>query len=57
MLNNPFSVILNNSTLKLRLIEPLNREIRSSYPLKLIAYDGGDPVLFGEQLIFIQVTE
>jgi hypothetical protein len=35
----------------------LDREMKSNYLLKLIAYDGGQPTLSGEQNIEIIVTE
>ena len=41
----------------LQLKEILDREMRSSYQLRLIAFDGGKPTLSGEQLIEITITE
>jgi hypothetical protein len=54
--NNPFSLIIKSKPI-LQLNEILDREIKSNYLLKLIAYDGGQPVLFGEQIIEIIITE
>ena len=55
--NNPFR--LRKSSMKpiLQLKEILDREMRSSYQLRLIAFDGGKPTLSGEQLIEITITE
>lgn len=54
--NNPF-VLIKRSKPILKLKKPLDREVKSSYLLKLIAYDGGQPSLSGEQNIEILVTE
>jgi hypothetical protein len=56
MLNNPFRLISNTKPI-LQLIDMLDRETRSSYLLKLVANDGGQPSLSGEQTIDIRLTE
>ncbi|CAF3820347.1 unnamed protein product [Adineta steineri] len=54
--NNPFRLIQLTKPI-LQLNEILDREIKSNYLLKLIAYDGGHPSLSGEQNIEIIVTD
>jgi len=54
--NNPFRLIKTSKPI-LKLKEILDREIKSNYLLKLIAYDGGQPTLSGEQIIEIIITE
>ncbi|CAF2513640.1 unnamed protein product [Rotaria sp. Silwood2] len=56
IINNPF-VLLKRSKPILKLKKTLDREIKSNYLLKLIAYDGGQPSLSGEQNIEIIVTD
>jgi hypothetical protein len=55
-INNPFRLLKNSKPI-LKLNQILDREIRSNYLLKLIAYDGGHPALSGEQIIEIIITE
>ena len=55
-INNPFRLIHTGKP-TLKLIEPLDREIKSNYLLQIIAYDGGSPPLSGQQKIEIIVTE
>ena len=55
-INNPFRLLKSSKPI-LKLHENLDREIKSSYLLKLIAYDGGQPALSGEQIIEIIITE
>lgn len=56
LISNPFRLIKTSKPV-LRLVEPLDRETKSSYLLQLIAYDGGSPPLSGQQKIEIVVTE
>ncbi|CAF1176800.1 unnamed protein product [Rotaria sordida] len=56
IINNPF-VLIKRSKPILKLKKILDREIKSNYLLKLIAYDGGQPSLSGEQNIEIIVTD
>ncbi len=56
LINNPFRLIKTSKPI-LKLIEPLDREMKSNYLLQLIAYDGGSPPLSGQQKIEIIVTE
>jgi len=56
IINNPFRLIKTSKPI-LKLIEPLDREIKSNYFLQLIAYDGGTTPLSGQQKIEIIVTE
>jgi len=56
IITNPFRLIKISKPI-LKLNEMLDREIKSNYLLKLIAYDGGQPTLSGEQNIEIIVTE
>jgi hypothetical protein len=56
LINNPFRLIKSRKPI-LKLIEPLDREMKSSYLLQLIAYDGGSPTLSGQQKIEVIVTE
>ncbi|CAF3481430.1 unnamed protein product [Rotaria sp. Silwood1] len=56
LINNPFSLIKRSKPI-LKLKKILDREIKSNYLLKLIAYDGGQPSLSGEQNIEIIVTD
>ena len=55
--NNPFYLIENSKSPILKLKKILDREIKENYILKLIAYDGGQPSLSGEQIIEIIITE
>ena len=54
--DNPFRLV---KTIKpiLKLNQSIDREDRSRYVLKLVAYDGGQPALSGEQTIEITLTE
>ncbi|CAF1654550.1 unnamed protein product, partial [Adineta ricciae] len=54
--NNPFRLFRTTKPI-LKLVETLDRESKSNYLLKLIAYDGGQPALSGEQNIEIIVTD
>jgi hypothetical protein len=56
LINNPFRLIRTSKPI-LKLIESLDREIKSNYFLQLIAYDGGSTPLSGQQKIEIIVTE
>jgi hypothetical protein len=56
LINNPFRLIQTSKPI-LKLTEILDRETKSNYWLKLIAYDGGQPALSGEQIIEVLVTE
>ena len=56
MLNNPFRLVFNAKPI-LQLTELLDREMKSIYRLTLIAYDGGEPALSGEQSIEILLTK
>ena len=56
VMNNPFRLIKAGKPI-LKLVEPLDREIKGSYVLQLLAYDGGLPPLSGQQKIEILVTE
>ncbi|UJR08600.1 hypothetical protein I4U23_012859 [Adineta vaga] len=53
---NPFRLIRTSKPI-LKLNEMLDREMKSSYLLKLIAYDGGQPALSGEQSIEVMITD
>lgn len=55
-LNNPFRLLTTSKPI-LQLKENLDREIQSKYLLKLVAYDGGQPTLSGEQMIEMIITE
>jgi hypothetical protein len=56
LLNNPFRLRwLNRPVLQVH--QPIDRETQSTFQLKLIAFDGGEPVRSGEQIIEIFVTE
>ncbi|CAF1588320.1 unnamed protein product [Rotaria magnacalcarata] len=54
--NNPF-ILIKRSKPVLKLNRTLDREIKSHYLLKLVAYDGGQPSLSGEQNIEIIVSD
>ncbi|CAF3652004.1 unnamed protein product [Rotaria sordida] len=55
-INNPFRLIQTNKPI-LKLIESLDREIKSNYLLQLIADDGGSTPLSGQQKIEIIITD
>ncbi|CAF1054189.1 unnamed protein product [Rotaria sp. Silwood1] len=55
-INNPFRLIQINKPI-LKLIESLDREIKSNYLLQLIADDGGSTPLSGQQKIEIIITD
>ena len=54
--SNPFRLIKSSKPI-LKLSEALDREMTASYLLKIMAYDGGQPALSGEQSIEIIITE
>ena len=55
-LNHPFELMFRQKPI-LQLKTTIDREKVSNYSLKLIALDGGEPMLFGEQTIEINVKE
>ncbi|CAF3320753.1 unnamed protein product [Rotaria socialis] len=56
IINNPFRLIQTNKPV-LKLMEPLDRELKSNYLLQLIADDGGSTPLSGQQKIEIIITD